>query len=306
MSIKELPNIDLIVISEYQLDEMILKFGTSKEKIERIYYSLEITPEGIQENNITKDEFEKFPKYNFYFSNDEVEGYYSTLNYSVFENAFNYNDWDYDFECLITEQMLLELLTSIKSKIESLNTDAQSKIFFESLLQNIIGSNFFLAGYYQGQKFNKIQKRICEAFLKLNEKLSEELKTEYKQIFPELLEIYTPSEKNNFQKQKIRKHSDSNFEKNIFKSPEAQEWFFDTLEELSVDDGERPFGAVISAIFRNNLCKEHIFTYNISQKNYINYLNISFDKNSNSTGLSDHKKHIDKIQALIKLFLSSE
>ncbi|WP_454059438.1 hypothetical protein [Elizabethkingia ursingii] len=100
--------------------------------------------------------------------------------------------------------------------------------------------------------------------------------------------------------------SELDFERNIFKSQESQMWFFDTLRELNVHDGKRPFGAVISAIFRNDLCKEHIFTYNISQKDYINYLNIFFRKNANSTKLSDNEKHIDKIEELIKLFLSSE
>ncbi|MCT3727874.1 hypothetical protein HZP84_12245 [Elizabethkingia anophelis] len=306
MSIKKLPNIDLVISSEYQLDEMILKFGRSKEKIERKYYSLENTPEGIQENNIIKDEFEKSPKYNFYFCNDDVEGYYSTLNYSVFEKSFDYNDWYYDFEYLITEQMLPELLSSIKSKIESFNADNQSIIFFESLLQNIFGSNFFLTECSQSQNYNEIQKRTCEAFLNLNEKLFEELNSKYRHVFPKLLTTYASVEKDDLQEQNINRHTKSDFEKSIFNSPEAQEWFFDTLKELNVHDGSRPFGAVISAIFRNDLCKEHIFTYNISQKDYIGYLNTIFGKNANSTKLSDHEKHIDKIEELIKLFLSSE
>lgn len=83
MSIKNITQTNLIIDSEFLLDKSILEFGglipNSIKSINRIYYSLEHTHNQIVKNEITKEEFEKNPKYNYHFYNDEIEGNYSSL-----------------------------------------------------------------------------------------------------------------------------------------------------------------------------------------------------------------------------------
>lgn len=199
MNIKNIPHINLIIDSEFLLDKSILEFGklipNSIKSINRIYYSLEHTHNQIVKNEITKEEFEKNPKYNYHFYNDEIEGNYSSLNYSEFETDFSFNDWSYDFKIIVIEQILNNLLNSIKTEIVNSKTDIQSKIFFEELLRLIDGSNFFLTEFSQNQNCNKIQKYASESFLEFNSKLFEELNFYYNSTFSDLLKKYTSTKK---------------------------------------------------------------------------------------------------------------
>lgn len=209
MSIKNIPNINLIIDNEFLLDESILKFGelipNSNKGMNRIYYSLEHTHNQIVKNDITKEEFEKNPKYNYHFYNDEIEGNYSSLNYSEFEDDFSFKDWSYDFQIVIIEQILDDLLNSIRTEIINSKTDIQSKIFFEELLKLIDGSKFFLTEFFQNQNCNKIQKYASESFLEFNSKLFEELNFYYGSIFSDLLKKYSAIQKEDFQNKKDKR-----------------------------------------------------------------------------------------------------
>ncbi|MDP9961665.1 hypothetical protein [Chryseobacterium lathyri] len=96
------------------------------------------------------------------------------------------------------------------------------------------------------------------------------------------------------------------FEKNIFRSLKAQNWFFSTLEEIGAVPSKRGFGTVISAIFRNKDCKENIFPDTITQKDYIHYLNSEFSLNMNSTNLSIPDKYEPKIKIIMDNYLSNK
>lgn len=199
MSIKNIPQTNLIIDSEFLIDKSILEFGrlipNSIKSINRIYYSLEHTHNQIVKNDITKEEFEKNPKYNYHFYNDEIEGNYSSLNYSEFEADFSFKDWSYDFQIVIIEQILDDLLNSIRTEIFNSKTDIQSKIFFEELLKLIDGSNFFLTEFSQSQNCNEIQKYASESFLEFNSKLFEELNFYYDSMFSDLLKKHTDTKK---------------------------------------------------------------------------------------------------------------
>lgn len=95
------------------------------------------------------------------------------------------------------------------------------------------------------------------------------------------------------------------FEKDIFRSSKAQCWFYDTLETLGIGSGGYRFNTIIGEIFRNQNCKESIFSYNLSQQEYINYLNKKFNKTMNPTGLRKETNHESKVEALIKIFMKN-
>lgn len=302
MSIKNIPHINLIIDSEFLLDKSILEFGrlipNSIKSINRIYYSLEHTHNQIEKNEITKEEFEKNPKYNYHFYNDEIEGNYSSLNYSEFETDFSFNDWSYDFQTTVIEQILNDLLSSIKTEILNKKTDTQTKLFFEDLLRLIDGSNFFLTEFSQNQNCNKIQKYASESFLEFNKFLTKDLQSKYQNIFPELFEKFFLSHK--------LKIKSFDFEKNIFKSIDAQNWFFASLEEMIATPSKRGFGAVISALYRNLDCKNNIFVDTITQVDYVKYLNSKYEKTMRTDNLSQHYKYEPKVKILIKEYLSNK
>jgi hypothetical protein len=95
------------------------------------------------------------------------------------------------------------------------------------------------------------------------------------------------------------------FEKDIFRSLKAQHWFYETLETLGVANGGYRFNTIIGEIFRNQNCKESIFSYNLSQQEYIKYLNKKFNKTMNATGLRKETNHESRVDALIKVFMKN-
>lgn len=95
------------------------------------------------------------------------------------------------------------------------------------------------------------------------------------------------------------------FERNIFRSLNAQHWFYETLETLGVGNGGYRFNTIIAEIFRNQNCKENIFSYNLSQQEYVNYLNQKFNKTMNPTGLRKETNHENKVESLINIFIKS-
>ncbi|UTX46673.1 hypothetical protein [Chryseobacterium sp. MA9] len=193
MGIEKIENKNFLIRSEYLLDEIILTFGSlcfsTEKKIKRVYFSLELTPENIQPSYITKEEFEKSPKENFYFLNDEIEGYYSRLNYEDFTNDFDFQDWGETFLETINNTILNEFLFSVKQQCEELS-DIKSKMFFQDLLNELYFSDYFLDMFMQSEGCNLVRKTVCESFKTFNKELYENLRLQYKFIFSDLIESY--------------------------------------------------------------------------------------------------------------------
>lgn len=122
---------------------------------------------------------------------------------------------------------------------------------------------------------------------------------EIKEIEHSFIKLESLSLDNNLPKE------DLDFEKDIFRSLKAQHWFYDTLETLGVGDGGYRFNTIIGEIFRNQNCKENIFPYNLSQQEYINYLNKKFNKTMNPTGLRKETNHESTVETLIKVFMKN-
>lgn len=99
------------------------------------------------------------------------------------------------------------------------------------------------------------------------------------------------------------------YNSNIFIGYEEQIWFHDTLKELGViDDNSKAktkFQAVCSSIFSNDLCKEHVFKYNLLLKDFIGFLNDEYSaKIKSNNKLSTGIKHEIKVDQLIKSYLN--
>lgn len=128
-------------------------------------------------------------------------------------------------------------------------------------------------------------------------------------------------EKNSFKNEIIRdniiptKQRDSTqsentktYNKKIFKSLEAEQWFKDTLDELNALDSKgkaqkRGFQAKANAIWSNYNVKNNLFKYGLTLKQYIEYLNKYFDAEiKNKDKLSKPDNHTNRVSELYKAF----
>jgi len=93
------------------------------------------------------------------------------------------------------------------------------------------------------------------------------------------------------------------FNDEIFRTIEAQDWFFNTLNKMggleeSYTPKKRKFQPICHAIFYSLDCKKKIFRYNLELKDYILFLNNEFDTNINSK-LSIGYRHVDEVEELL-------
>jgi hypothetical protein len=98
-----------------------------------------------------------------------------------------------------------------------------------------------------------------------------------------------------------------NYNSNLFISRESQQWFDDTLTELNATDeknnAKTGFQAKANAIFTDNNCKKVIFKYGLLLKEYITFLNTTFNAGIKSDNkLSDGVKHTTRVEELIALY----
>lgn len=116
----------------------------------------------------------------------------------------------------------------------------------------------------------------------------------------ELQNTYQNSKNNTIKTEKVKSNT-------IFTSIEAQQWFHNTLEELNAIDedniAKKGFSAKANAIFRNKDCIDTIFKYQVLLKDYIAYLNKTYQaKIKNPDKLSSGINHASKVEELIKLY----
>ena len=286
----------MIITSLYDLDEMVKQFipwGNQEPKAKRIYFTI-TNDEG--ELCISKEEYEK---------NKEDEGYFHTsLNYNEFDTFFDKEVWENDFyHYLYSFRPPIEDLIT-KSFLNTIKTleEHKAKILCIDFINKINDSNAFLNDILEDgnwkQNSNKFQKFAASHFLEFNKSLYPNIKRIITNIFPELLE-------NTVTIEFLSENTNQPYCKNIFRNKEAEAWFYSMLEEFNVNNGERGFGAVISGIFRNSNCKNHILKSHLKQKEYIQYLNERFNKTMNLTNISNSNNYSNDIEKFIQLHISS-
>lgn len=289
--IEKIEHIDLLVLSPYNIDEMVMRFyhqwegEKNKIDIKRGYFYLDFAGSDAVKKKIKQEEFEE---------NRNDSEYISTLNYEDFEAKFNHKIWYEGFWSFVSEHHIFSEFNQFLKEIITNSTDIQIKILFQDLIQALDFSNEFLEEF-QG---NPIQKMVANELLKFNEKLYQELHKNYSNIFPEFFK-----EKSKSIISKVG--GNTPYKSDIFRNQEAENWFNEKLEELGVSNGGRGFGAITAAIFRDNDCKKHILKGNLTQKAYIEYLNDRFNKTMNTTNLSNSDNYANEIEKHIKLYIES-
>lgn len=285
--IEKIEHIDLLALSPYDIDEMVMHFYHQKEEIDikKTYFYLDFAGSDVANKEITQEEFEE---------NRNDSQYISTLNYKDFEAKFNLQIWCEEFWSFVSEHYIFSKFNQSLKEIITTSTDIQIKILFKDLIQALDFSNKFLEEF-QG---NSVQRMVADELLKFNEKLYQELHKNYSDILPECFK-----EKSKSVISKVGENTP--YKSNIFRNQEAENWFNEKLEEFGVSNGNRGFGAVIAAIFRDNDCKKHILKVNLTQKAYIEYLNERFNKRMNSTNLSNSDNYANEIEKHIKLYIES-
>lgn len=285
--IEKIEHIDLLALLPYDIDEMVMRFyhqwEENKIDIKRAYFYLDFAGLDAVKKKITKEEFEE---------NRNDNEYISTLNYEDFEAKFNLQIWCEGFWSFVSEHHIFSEFNQSLKEIITTSTDIQIKILFKDLIQALDFSNKFLEEF-QG---NSVQRMVADELLKFNEELYQELHKNYSDILPEFFK-----EKKSIIS-KVRRNTP--YKSNIFRNQEAENWFYEKLEEFGVSNGNRGFGAVIAAIFKDNDCKKHILK-NLTQKAYIEYLNDRFNKTMNTSNLSNSDNYTNLIEKHIKLYIES-
>ncbi len=189
--------------------------------------------------------------------------------------------------------LLFELTRTILYKLnlkEYIEKESNEKV--EQLNKHLIIKNFDLEQEQMMDAFNRNEIKyvtVLRQWLDRSKKLIDSLKPS---ISNKEIKIETPKEYNT----------------QIFKTAEAQTWFFNTLEELNALDQSRTpkrgFQARISAIFNDKDCKESIFRFELLLKEFVAFINNEFDNCiKNDKQLSDGTKYSKKVAELVKLHI---
>ena len=299
----KIDHIDMLISSEYDLDEMVREFIPSpagEEKVKRIYWVYHgLDHEGTSHiEEISKEEYE---------ANKDDENYHTSLNYHEFE--FNEDEWEHYFNQYrysfgaSTEYLIIRSLLDIIGDIE----EHKAKVLCKQRFHKIEESYFFLESVVntnaRWNRKNEIYKFVASQFFdSIAQPVYIRVKDEILNIFPKLLDR-REEVVGNITTSKIE--PSASYKSEIFRNQEAEAWFYSMLEEFNVSNGERTFGAVIGGIFRNSNCKNHILKSHLKQKEYIQYLNERFNKNMPPTNFSNPDNYSNDIEKFIQLHINS-
>ena len=299
----KIDHIDMLISSEYDLDEMVRVFIPSpagEEKVRRIYwvyYGLD--HEGTSHiEEISEEEYE---------ANKDDGNYHTSLNYHEFK--FNEDEWKHYFNQYRysfgapTEYFIIRSLLDIIGDIE----EHKAKVLCKQLFHKIEESYFFLESVVnrnaRWNKKNEIYKFVAfQIFDSIAQPVYISVKDEILNIFPKLLDR-REEVVGNITTSKIE--PSASYKSEIFRNQEAEDWFYEMLEEFGVSKGEWRFGAVVAGIFRNENCKKYILKSHLKQKEYIQYLNERFNKTMPLTTFSNSDNYSNDIEKFIKLHINS-
>ncbi|KIQ21766.1 hypothetical protein RT99_10095 [Flavobacterium sp. MEB061] len=222
--LKKVKHKKLIIENDYDLDEIVRKYGKTGDEIEE-YISGEVNHEKTQiirkftcvENlgtqETTKAEYEanindsRYNIYSFgseisyaftdfesseiskeeYFAQDKFSEfhYFTELNYKDFLDDFDLQAFDYFFENVLVK-WCYESFSSIE-KIIADSSKIKGKMILDAVFKKIIKSNNFLENFRLESKTNNIQREICSYLISYNNILLTNIKNRFKLIFPSVI-----------------------------------------------------------------------------------------------------------------------
>lgn len=222
--LKKIKHKEFIVDNEYDLDEIIRKYGKTGDEIEehisgipngkktqiirnftrvenlgtrevtKAEYDLnqndsryKIINHGNEVNYVLDDyEIEQITQEEYQKEIDSSEYHlFTSLNYDEFINDFDFQAFDSFFENVIL-QYCLECQISIENVINNSKT-IKAKIILQEILTYIINSNDFLENFRFQKDSNEIQKSICRYLIYYNKTLLQNTINKYKLIFPRII-----------------------------------------------------------------------------------------------------------------------
>jgi len=222
--LKKIKHKKLIVDCDYDLDEIVRKYGKTGDEIED-YSNGVLDKENIQikrsficvENlgtvGVSKAEYDanvndsRYSIYNYgseisyaftdfesseiskeeYFAEDGFSEfhYFTELNYIDFLNEFDFQAFDSFFENVLLK-WCYESFFSIEKVIAN-SPKIKGKMVLIDILKKILRSNDFLEDFKSGTKSNLIQKEICKYLIIYNSILLKNIKSRFRIIFPSII-----------------------------------------------------------------------------------------------------------------------
>lgn len=207
--LKDISNLEFIIQDDYELDEIILKYGSTGDQIEEHlngnvkdkieikrffkcvdYFQIGENDYDITEYNITKEAYFKAVEEN---NGDFI--YLTGLNYEDFLDDFDSQRFDSFFEQIILRDFYIETIESIETAVFNVIKDSNAKMILNSLIEYLSDSMWFLKKFenddfsFRGIKSNVIQKELCKLFIHYNTVLLKSLKYNYQHIFPDFVTI---------------------------------------------------------------------------------------------------------------------
>lgn len=184
-------NLEFIIQDDYELDEIIRKYGKvgneiddylenntkPKIKIKRFFKSIEFYQTGendydITEYNITEEQYFKAIEEN------DGEFIYSTgLNYNDFLDDFDSQSFNSFYEQILLSDLFFKTVESIENAVFSAIKDSSAKMILNSLIKYLSDSIWFLKKFRNDDfsirdiKSNVIQKEVCNYFIYYNTSL---------------------------------------------------------------------------------------------------------------------------------------
>ncbi|WP_417951519.1 hypothetical protein [Flavobacterium sp. LB3P21] len=232
--LKKIKHIEFIVDNEYDLDEIVRKYGKTGDEVEehitgkknivktQIIRSFSRI-EHLGTKEITKDEYDKNLNNNQYrFFEDDNGIHYIFDDYEIenlteedykkeetlysgefhYFTALNYEEFinDFDFEAFDSffENVILRYCLDCQISIEKLiikSSELKAQMILQDFITILIKSNDFLENFKLQKDSNHIQKVICGYLIYFNNIILSETKRKFILIFPRIIENI-PSEVN--------------------------------------------------------------------------------------------------------------
>ncbi|RZJ48377.1 MAG: hypothetical protein EOO44_21180, partial [Flavobacterium sp.] len=147
--LKDISHLEFIIQDDYELDEIILNYGSTGDKIEehlngivkdkieikRFFKSVDFYRTGEAEYVATEYSISKEEYFDAIENNDGDFIYITGLNYSDFLNDFDFQSFDSFFEQIVLRDFFFATIETIENVVFNAIKDSNAKMILNSLIQ---------------------------------------------------------------------------------------------------------------------------------------------------------------------------